>query len=283
MGSSESDGAQQRRSMFKAKGLTLIKEAVNGLVKSSPLKEPTDFPETTTLISLTSLKSRIDAALTAQGGSPATEARSCSRRNLRSQPSTSGATDFSAVQAVQVQGPKRGATAMTAHNESPTPTLLKKTKVEREQSPDSRNFQSYPINDSARSPEQTVGGKRSLRSGKSYTSTGASSKVRVRPKPSGQPTSPVAVSSSYETPVAPPYIKREPLEEPEEPRQVQEAPLPCDSPTLSPLPNGTPKSLPGTSRIKVEPADTPSSMWDIPPRLCEDMRNVVFRHFSHST
>ncbi|CAN8024168.1 unnamed protein product [Ixodes persulcatus] len=336
MGSSESDGAQQQQSMFKVKGLTLIKEAVNGLVKSSPRKEPTDFPETT-LISLTSLKSRVVAALTAQGGSSLVSgANSCSR-SLRSRPSTSQATDSCAAQGPKrsatamtahsepplllkkpkleratdfpettlisltslksrvvaaltaqggsslvsganscsrsllsppstsratdscaAQGPKRSATAMTAHSEPPL--LLKQPKLEREQSPDPRPAESSPS-----CPEQAARGKQSLRSRKRYFGAGVSSKSSPHAN---------AASSTYGSPATPVYMKVEPLEELPQP---QEASLPCHSAEVSP-PSSMPKSLPGTSPVKVEPADAPSGLWDIPPKLWEDMQSVLFTH-----
>ncbi|XP_042143145.1 uncharacterized protein LOC115327239 [Ixodes scapularis] len=253
MGSSQSDGAQQQQSMFKVKGLTLIKEAVNGLVKSFPRKEPTDFPETT-LISLTSLKSRVVAALTAQGDSPVSGANSCSR-SLRSRPSTSQATDSCAA-----QGPKRSATAMTTHSEPPL--LLKQPKppkLERERSPDPRPAQSL-----SNCPEQTARGKQSLRSRKRYFGAGVSSK---RPHAN-------AASSTYESRATPVHVKVEPLEELPQP---QEASLPCHSAEVSP-PSSMPNSLPGTSPVKVEPANAPSGVWDIPPKLWEDMQSVLFTH-----
>ncbi|KAM7284418.1 uncharacterized protein ISCGN_001512 [Ixodes scapularis] len=336
MGSSQSDGAQQQQSMFKVKGLTLIKEAVNGLVKSFPRKEPTDFPETT-LISLTSLKSRVVAALTAQGDSPVSGANSCSR-SLRSRPSTSQATDSCAAQGPKrsatamsahsepplllkkpkleratdfpettlisptslksrvvaaltakgdspvsganscsrslrsrlstsqatdscaAQGPKRSATAMTTHSEPPL--LLKQPKppkLEREQSPDPRPAQSL-----SNCPEQTARGKQSLRSRKRYFGAGVSSK---RPHAN-------AASSTYESRATPVHVKVEPLEELPQP---QEASLPCHSAEVSP-PSSMPNSLPGTSPVKVEPANAPSGVWDIPPKLWEDMQSVLFTH-----
>ncbi|CAN8000303.1 unnamed protein product [Ixodes pacificus] len=252
MGSSESDGARQQQSMFKVKGLTLMKEAVNGLVKSSPRKEPTDFPETKlislTSLNLTSLKSRVVAALAAQGGSPVSGANS--------RPSTSHASQ--ATDSCAAQGPTRSATAMTAHSEPPP--LLKQLKLEREQSPDPRPAQSSPS-----CPEQTARGNQSLRSRKRYLGAGVSSKSSPHAN---------AASSTYESPATPVYMKVEPLEELPQP---QEASLPCHSAEVSP-PSSMPKSLPGTSPVKVDPADAPSGMWNIPPKLWEDMQSVLFTH-----
>lgn len=258
--------------MFKVKGLTLIKEAVNGLVKSTFRKDTTNFPETT-LISLTSLKSRVVAALTAQRGSPVSGDNSCSR-SFCSRPSTSRATDSCAA-----QGSKRGATAMTAHSDPP---LLKKPKLERKQSPDSQPAQislSCPVNASTKSPEQTARGKQSLRSRKRYLSTGACRKSSVQQKlPSPHSN---AASSTYETPATPVYIKAEPLEELP---QAQEASLPCHSAEVSASGiSSMPKFLPGTNPVKVELADTPSGLWDIPPKLWEDMQSVLFTHHFDST
>ncbi|XP_077503965.1 uncharacterized protein LOC144114238 [Amblyomma americanum] len=131
MGSSESDAAQQ--GMFNAKGVTLIKEAVNGLVKPP---EPDGSVLDTPKISLSNMKSRIDAALMVSGGSPGNLAP-CSSDADASPP-----------------GPSRRS-GRTPGEQSLQPTA-KKVKVERPES---------------QSETRTSGDTpRSLRSGRSYTS-----------------------------------------------------------------------------------------------------------------
>lgn len=129
MGSSESDAAQQV--MFNAKGVTLIIEAVNGLVKS-PEPEPRvlDTPK----ISLSNMKSRIDAALMVSAGT--------SSANKQSRPSEEDAAS---------PGPSRRSSGrMTIPREQPAQPALKKPKVEPQ------------------SESQTGDTPRSLRSGRSY-------------------------------------------------------------------------------------------------------------------
>uniref|UniRef100_A0A224Y8V9 Uncharacterized protein n=1 Tax=Rhipicephalus zambeziensis TaxID=60191 RepID=A0A224Y8V9_9ACAR len=128
MGSSESDAAQQV--MFNAKGVTLIKEAVNGLVKSpEPETRVLDTPK----ISLSNMKSRIDAALMVSAGS--------SNANKQSRPSEEDAA---------LPGPSRRSGRTTIPREQPAQPSPKKPKVEPQ------------------SESQTGDTPRSLRSGRSY-------------------------------------------------------------------------------------------------------------------
>lgn len=131
MGSSESDAAQQ--GMFNAKGVTLIKEAVNGLVKPpEPDGSVLDAPK----ISLSNMKSRIDAALMVSGGSPG---------SLAPRPSDADASP---------PGPSRRSGGPPA--EQSFQPAAKKVKVE-----------CLELHNETRTSGDTA---RSLRSGRSYTS-----------------------------------------------------------------------------------------------------------------
>ncbi|KAH6946978.1 hypothetical protein HPB50_016401 [Hyalomma asiaticum] len=130
MGSSEPDAAQQV--MFNAKGVTLIIEAVNGLVKSP---ETENRVLATPKISLSNMKSRIDAALMVSAGS--------SSANAQSRPSEEES---------ESPGPSRRSGRATTSREQPGQPALKKPKVEPQ------------------SESQTGDTPRSLRSGRSYVS-----------------------------------------------------------------------------------------------------------------
>lgn len=148
MGSSESDAAQQ--GMFNAKGVTLIKEAVNGLVKPP---EPDGSVLDTPKISLSNMKSRIDAALMVSGGSTG---------NLAPRPSDADAAP---------PGPSRRS-GRTPAEQSLQPAA-KKVKVE---CPELQN--------EARTSGDTA---RSLRSGRSYTSDSPAT-LKTPPLPTAKTT-----------------------------------------------------------------------------------------------
>nr|XP_037283831.1 translation initiation factor IF-2-like [Rhipicephalus microplus] len=141
MGSSESDAAQQV--MFNAKGITLIKEAVNGLVKSPESETRVlDTPK----ISLSNMKSRIDAALMVSAGS--------SNANKQSRPPEEDASS---------PGPSRRSGRTMILREQPAQPPLKKPKVEPQ------------------SESQIGDTPRSLRSGRNYNDSPAAQKVATVP------------------------------------------------------------------------------------------------------
>lgn len=257
MGSSESDEPKQQ-GMFNPKGLTLIKEAVSGLVKSpSTLTEPARvFPTT---LSLSNMKSRIDAALMICAGKDTSETETSqnARTNICSRPSTSRAGTLSNL------GTKRDVKESSDYSSRNKPTLppLKKAKAEI-----GSHLQGNSIS------------KRSLRRGKCYTSTAGPTTYHANGTENvpGQPTSTVIGSCN---PVSTPYIKTEVVEELQMATVAYEASLPSHPLPLTPSYTSTPKSTPEVTSVKLETAVTTSRLWNISPKVYEDLKNITFRHF----
>lgn len=241
MGSSESEAAQQ--GMFNAKGVTLIIEAVNGLVKSP---EPEIRILNTPKISLSNMKSRIDAALMVSAGS--------SNANQQPRPSEEDAAAS--------PGPSRRSGRTSIPREQSAQPAPKKARVDRPE-PQSE-------------PKTGSDTPRSLRSGRSY----------VNDSPTALKTTIVLTKKSANAGAATPATAKHTaavVEEPAAPEASAPTPASPSPPQVQkPAKQATQKAGSSSSRSKQDLAEPLPDLWHISPKIAEEMKSIAFRHFHFS-